>query len=683
MGYPRNSPNPPPLSATVVSSSDGSPITSGVAAKYAAAGAAQGAGSGTATHQGNGQWSYLPTQAETAAAGFAIQFYHASAVGTGPTVSVVTEAEKVTDEPRPVQSPVGRLLARCPHTVNWAQITDPASGTANWGSGGAASIWTLLHGHACRIRQTGDITRVKFYWAVSTNVSVMKVQVWREVRSNVFDLVGESRNLISELVAAQVNTLDLSPIAVREGDYVGVALTVAGASDYQMLADASTGENLYYTLTDPGVSAVAWESKTPVANLRIRLQVFGRAPHIVGIGDSIMTGGNGHRSFLQTTDVTDVNAHITLAVAEALGGVGQNMGFGSQTTTDLAARITTDCVNLRPRIAILQGGVNDISGGVIDQATFLANWTTMLNACQAAGIEPVVCLIQPWTAGTTEQMQTRDLWNAALAALAADYPDAVVVDFDSYVGTNRVGGDAGNKWDIAAAYSDGDGVHFNSLGYARMAQAVLDALAKRGAVPQPAAGATGGLALHGESAGTGARTVTITVNDGTDPLESVKVRLTKGAESYVATSNVSGVATLHVDDGSWAVVPTLSGYTHAGATLVVDGDEAVTYSMTQITFPASNPGMVTGYLYCYDENGVVESAVTVEIRCYEVDGNGLCFDTAIRSGTSDAAGLVTFSNLVPGGSYQIRRGTIGRWTRITIPADATDPYALEDIGGED
>jgi lysophospholipase L1-like esterase len=155
------------------------------------------------------------------------------------------------------------------------------------------------------------------------------------------------------------------------------------------------------------------------------------------------------------------------------------MGVGSETTANIAARFTADCVNLRPRIAIVQGGLNDFASGG-SQQTFLANWTAMLDACKAAGIEPVVCKIAPWTNGTNQQMQTRDTWNAALATLAAGYSDAVVVDFDGYVGANRAGGDAGNKWDIASGYGAGDGVHFNGLGYARMAQAILEALGRTG-----------------------------------------------------------------------------------------------------------------------------------------------------------------------------------------------------------
>jgi hypothetical protein len=90
MSYPKNAASPPPIFATVVKAADGTPITVGVAAKYSV-GAHQGAGGGTLHGEDNGQWSYIPTQAETNVSGFGIQFYHADAVGTGPTVSVVTD----------------------------------------------------------------------------------------------------------------------------------------------------------------------------------------------------------------------------------------------------------------------------------------------------------------------------------------------------------------------------------------------------------------------------------------------------------------------------------------------------------------------------------------------------------------------------------------------------------------
>lgn len=94
--YPKNAVSPPPLFATVVKAADGLPITSGVAAKYSV-GANQSAGAGTLRHEGNGQHSYVPTQAETNVDGFGVQFYHADAVGTGPTISVVTTVPTRTE----------------------------------------------------------------------------------------------------------------------------------------------------------------------------------------------------------------------------------------------------------------------------------------------------------------------------------------------------------------------------------------------------------------------------------------------------------------------------------------------------------------------------------------------------------------------------------------------------------
>lgn len=88
--YPKNAASPPPLYATVVSAADGSPITADVAA-YHVQGTTRGAGGGTLTHVANGKWAYTPTQAETDYAAFAIEFYHADAVGDGPVVVVVTE----------------------------------------------------------------------------------------------------------------------------------------------------------------------------------------------------------------------------------------------------------------------------------------------------------------------------------------------------------------------------------------------------------------------------------------------------------------------------------------------------------------------------------------------------------------------------------------------------------------
>ena len=187
--------------------------------------------------------------------------------------------------------------------------------------------------------------------------------------------------------------------------------------------------------------------------------------------------------------------------------------------------------------------------------------------------------------------------------------------------------------------------------------------------------------------GSGAYTVTITVNDGTDPLVAARVRVTKGAETYVTSTNTGGVATFYLNDGTWTVAITLMGYAYAfvgtGDDLVVNGAETATYSMTAITVPASDPGFVTGYFYCYDDDGEIAEGATIQVRAKSKTGYGTSLRTGERSATSDVNGLVTLTNLVPGAVYQVRRGTEGAWTDVTVASTATSPYALPNVHGED
>ena len=196
-----------------------------------------------------------------------------------------------------------------------------------------------------------------------------------------------------------------------------------------------------------------------------------------------------------------------------------------------------------------------------------------------------------------------------------------------------------------------------------------------------------GFRVTAASTGTGARSVTITVNDGTTGLENAKVRVTQGAESHTSSTNASGVVTFSLDDATWTVAITKAGYTFTpttlvvNETLVVNGTETQTYSMTAVVTPSSAPGQVTGYLYCYDENGAVESGVTVYLQMTAVaDATGVAYDRTSRSGTSSATGLVTFTGLFTGGTYSVWRDK-GRAESVTIPAAAVDPYELPSVMG--
>ena len=183
--------------------------------------------------------------------------------------------------------------------------------------------------------------------------------------------------------------------------------------------------------------------------------------------------------------------------------------------------------------------------------------------------------------------------------------------------------------------------------------------------------------------GTGARSVTITVNDGSVVLQGAKVRVSQGAESYVIATNASGVAAFSLDDATWTVQITKPGYTFTTTTLVVDGNETQTYSMTYsgISIPSpSGPTFSTGYIYCYDTDGELES--NVQIYCRLLSGTGLAgyaFDTTEFIIVSDSDGLATHNGFSRGAKYRFRRGLNGPLATMSIPD--SDSFELPGIIG--
>jgi hypothetical protein len=186
----------------------------------------------------------------------------------------------------------------------------------------------------------------------------------------------------------------------------------------------------------------------------------------------------------------------------------------------------------------------------------------------------------------------------------------------------------------------------------------------------------------GGGTGAGARTVTITVLLAGAPVEGARVRLTKAAETYVGSTNVSGQITFNVDDGSWVVGIGSPNATFGGAVLVVSANQTQTYTMTAISITPSGPGGVTGYWLCLGVNGLPESGVTMSMQATAVPhgSTGLAIDTGIRTTTSNGAGVAQFTDLTPGVRYACQRGT-GQVVYVTIPEDATGTLELNSLLG--
>ena len=342
-----------------------------------------------------------------------------------------------------------------------------------------------------RIRQDGTITQIKINFdSKPAAVTNFYFEIWRR-NGSLWDRVTQQAIWSGASVGVNVITLG-TPVAAKEGDYVGYSWTCSSEPVYFLSVTANTGTVATYIKENSAPSAIGndWASGTNTSNSYLPIKTYMVAPMAVFIGDSI-TAGHGpaasHTSFIESGSY-DEYANLTYPwqTGKALNWTYQNMGIGGQYSSQIAARFTTDAVNLKPRVVFIHCGVNDISTGLGDESpgaivtahnTFIASYTTMLNAAVANNIIPVVVLIAPWTAASSTKAALIDSWNADLVTLCASYPTAIVVDAKTYVGQFRVGGPAGNLWDQITAY-DGGGAHYTPIGYTVLAQAVVDGTSK-------------------------------------------------------------------------------------------------------------------------------------------------------------------------------------------------------------
>ena len=180
------------------------------------------------------------------------------------------------------------------------------------------------------------------------------------------------------------------------------------------------------------------------------------------------------------------------------------------------------------------------------------------------------------------------------------------------------------------------------------------------------------LAAASAGAGTGARTVTITVNDGTTALQNAVVRLTEGSNTFRALTNASGVATFNLDDATYTVAVTKSGYTYAGTTLVVDGTETATYSMTAVSVtPPTNPDLSAIEVLCLDEDFAAASGIDVDFRMASVASGdqNRAHPGAKKTVTSNGSGIARFEG-PQGATIEWKRGTGQQWTPVTLDNDS-------------
>src|SRR5688572_20715663 len=97
------------VSAVVVSATDGSPVTASVAVTVTGDAGTQGAGGGTLAHEGGGEWSYIPTQAETNFDHIMFKFSAAGAISVG--IQVYTTFPQTGDNFARLGAPAGASVS--------------------------------------------------------------------------------------------------------------------------------------------------------------------------------------------------------------------------------------------------------------------------------------------------------------------------------------------------------------------------------------------------------------------------------------------------------------------------------------------------------------------------------------------------------------------------------------------
>lgn len=126
-----------------------------------------------------------------------------------------------------------------------------------------------------------------------------------------------------------------------------------------------------------------------------RVSPFGKT-QVAFIGDSITAGGDTYQSTL-TWATENNNSPALYALMSGNGNweLIQNAGVSGQTSTQILSRLSTDVLSNPVDICVIFSCTwNDI-GQSVPLAQSLANVTSMIKQCQAAGVLPVLCTPTP------------------------------------------------------------------------------------------------------------------------------------------------------------------------------------------------------------------------------------------------------------------------------------------------
>jgi lysophospholipase L1-like esterase len=414
----------------------------------------------------NGAYTFTPaTDASRAATGTVITVTAngnsgSVTLGTGGTIAL-----------REYPWPAGAGLSDRPLAKVAPYTTISTNGTQDLGS----NLTFLNTGYSYRIRQDGTVRSVKVY--TPQQVTGCFITVWR-LNGATWTIVGQSENIADRLATNAPVTVALTNAitGVRVGDYWSAGYT--GAAKFQNKMDDTlvSGNHLRWVATSSATNGFNWSGSAVLSNFHHVVELYMDAPDVVFLGDSITQGVPFNYAMTQESGTAfNRSVYFGAIAADANNWTWQNMGRGSDTTSQMVARAQSDLFALKPRWAVLEGGSNDIYYNV-PVATILTNYTALLTGCETNGIKGIVVGILPWANGTASQLTNVATVNAWLKNYCASNNAAhIFLPTYSAMGVGRADIGYTNYWSLMPGFSQ-DGVHLSTNGNARLGDIIRRAL---------------------------------------------------------------------------------------------------------------------------------------------------------------------------------------------------------------
>jgi hypothetical protein len=352
----------------------------------------------------------------------------------------------------------GSLPVLSPNTgVTWIGEYQPittASDTANTING---TQWLLMNHSWYRIRQTGSITQIGLEIRDATKQTSFKFQIWRNVNTKVggiFTLIRTSEELTSRLVNGVNSIVLTTPIDVQAGDYYAIVITGTGNAIAEPMSSSTAFNRSYSSFASDSLNK-DWTTGTVTERYFPIRFYFAIAPVMVCIGNSIIDGTmNATTSYRFSSGAShtnysgyDVTTTLPYKIGTYMNWTYQNMGVASQTSTMIQSRFKTDCIDLSPKICVIEGGINDWNLANHYSAGIIARTKAMIDSCLNHSIVPIVYGISPSQSETNATMQTVDSVNSAVHTYCTAH-SVQWINTMSLLGQFRAGGDAGNLWDL-------------------------------------------------------------------------------------------------------------------------------------------------------------------------------------------------------------------------------------------